>query len=85
MPATQARIAGLARTPDGRGLAVQRADGGEVYSLNGESLEINHRWIGVRNVVVLNKGQKLFEGRTALMLNDSQGEPTFYMWINHRD
>jgi hypothetical protein len=51
------KITGLVRTPDGRGLAVRRRDGGEVYSLTGSSLTLNHRWSGDRDVVVLNKGQ----------------------------
>ena len=50
------KIVDLVRTPDGRGLAIKRTDGGEVYSLNGDSFVLNHCWTGAHDVVVLDKG-----------------------------
>jgi hypothetical protein len=56
IPVARSRITNMARTPDGRGFAVQRSDGGEAYAIHDVSLKFNHRWVGTRHVVVLNKG-----------------------------
>lgn len=59
------KITGLVRTPDGKGIAIKRSYGGEVYSLHKGTLVLNHSWSGVHDVVVLDRGMLPFTSRSS--------------------
>ncbi|KAJ8594840.1 hypothetical protein M405DRAFT_857819 [Rhizopogon salebrosus TDB-379] len=61
VPQEESEIRRLVRTPAGRGLAVARADGGEVWRVvgGGSQLARERRWSNAEHVVVLDGGKLL--------------------------
>jgi hypothetical protein len=59
VPQEESEIRRLVRTPAGRGLAVARADGGEVWRVvgRGSQLARERRWSNAEHVVVLDGGE----------------------------
>lgn len=61
VPQEESKIRRLIRTPAGRGMAVARADGGEVWRVikGGSQLARGRRWSNAEHVVVLDGGKIL--------------------------
>lgn len=59
VPEEDSHVRRFVRTPDGRGVAVVREDGGEVWTVHeqGSKLVRELRWAAADHVVVLNRGK----------------------------